>query len=58
MYIVPPLGTPPPTDGLRKLSKLWRAGVDVPLWADIEGWREMVVLPVPPVAAAARSNDA
>jgi hypothetical protein len=30
----------------------------VPLWAEMEGWREMVVLPEPPVAAAARSCEA
>jgi hypothetical protein len=33
-------------------------GVEVPLGAEMDGWREIVALPVPPVAAAARSNEA
>jgi hypothetical protein len=55
---VPPLAIPPAAvavDGWRKASRLWRAGVEAPLWAEMEGRREMVVLVVPPVAAAARS---
>jgi hypothetical protein len=53
---VPPLAIPPAAvGGWRRLSRLWRAGVEAPLWAEMEGWREMVVLPEPPVAAAARS---
>lgn len=58
---MPPLAIPPPAappvavEWWRKASRLWRAGVEAPLWAEMEGWREMVVLVVPPVAAAARS---
>ena len=58
MYGVPLLAIPPPDAGWRKLSKLWRAGVEAPLWAEMEGWREMASLLEPPVAAAARSWEA
>lgn len=47
-----------PVEGWRRASKLERAGVEVPLWAEMEGWREIVVLEGPPVAAAARSKEA
>lgn len=59
---MPPEAIPPPPpltmEGLRKVSRLRRAGVEVPLGAEMEGWREMVALPVPRVAAAVRSKEA